>query len=69
VQGALDANSRFTFKSWKSQISNAKNPGATENSAKPKKPKQTQLRKTRNSTEETGPKLDVSVKQQLFFKA
>jgi len=69
VQGALDANSRFTFKSWKSQISNAKNPGAAKNSAKPKKPKQTKLRKTRRSAEETGPKLDVSVKQQLFFKA
>jgi len=43
VQGALNANSRFTFESWKSPVSNAENPGAAENGAEPEKPKQTQL--------------------------
>jgi len=60
-QGALNANSRFTIESRKSPLSNAENPGATKNSAKPKKPKQTQLRETRDSATETWAKLDVSV--------
>ena len=69
LQGALNANSRFTIKSRKSPVSNPENPSAAENGAKPEKPKQTQLRETRDSATETGPKLDVSVKQNLFFKA
>jgi hypothetical protein len=67
-QGALNANSRFTIESRKSPLSNAENPGATKNSAKPKKPKQTQLRETRDSATEIWAKLDVSVKQNVFFK-
>jgi hypothetical protein len=59
VQGALNANSRFTFKSWKSQVSNAENPSAAKNSAKPKKPKQTQLRETYDSATESRPKLGL----------
>jgi len=43
LQGVINANSRITLKSWKSTLSNAQNRGASENSAKPKKPKQTQL--------------------------
>jgi hypothetical protein len=68
LQGALNANSRFIIESWKSPISNAENPGAAENGAKPEKPKQTQLRETRDSAAETGPKLDVSVRQNHFLK-
>jgi len=66
----LDANSRFTFESWKSQVSNAKNPGSAENCAQPQKPKQTQLRKTCYSAEETGPKLGVRAIQTVskFFQ-
>jgi hypothetical protein len=41
VKGALNANSRFVIKSWKSPLSNTQNPGNAKNSAKPKKPKQT----------------------------
>jgi hypothetical protein len=59
VQGALSANSRFIIESWKSQVSNAENPGAAKHRAKPKKPKPTQLRETRDSATETGSKLDV----------
>jgi hypothetical protein len=59
LQGVLNANSRFTLKSWESQVSNAENPGAAKKGAKPKKPKQTQLRETRDSAAETRPKLDV----------
>jgi hypothetical protein len=69
VQGALDANSRFTLKSWKSSLSNAQNPGAAKNKPKPEKSKQTQLRETRSSAEETGPKLDVNVRYKPFFQA
>jgi len=58
--GRFNANSRFTFESWKSPVSNTENPGAAEKSAEPEKPKQTQLRETRDSAAETGPKLDVS---------
>jgi hypothetical protein len=43
LQGALNANSRKFIESWKSQVSNTQNPGNAKNSAKPKKPKQTQL--------------------------
>jgi len=43
LQGALNANSRFTIEGWKSQVSNAENPGTAENGAKPEKPKPTQL--------------------------
>jgi hypothetical protein len=66
VQGALIANSRFTLKGWKSPLSNAQNPGATKNIAKSKKPKQTQLRKTCNSAEETRSKLDVTIGKSYF---
>ena len=59
VQGALNANSRFTIESWKSQVSNAENPGAAQNGAEPKKPKPTQLRETCDSAAEAWPKLDV----------
>jgi hypothetical protein len=55
----FNANSRFTFESWKSQVSNAENPSAAKKGAKPEKPKPTQLRETRDSAAETGPKLDV----------
>ncbi len=65
VQGALNANSRKLIESWKSPLSNAENPGDAKNSAKPKNPKQTQLRETCDSAEESRAKLDVSVK--LFF--
>jgi hypothetical protein len=68
VQGALNANSRFIIESRKSPFSNAEDPGAAENGAKPKKPKPTQLRETRDSAAETGTKLDVSVRQNHFFK-
>ena len=67
VQGALNANSRKFIESWKSPLSNAQNPGDAKNSAKPKKPKQTQLRETRDSATESGPKLDVSVKHFFFL--
>lgn len=60
VQGALNANSRFIIESWKSPVSNAENPSAAENGARPEKPKPTQLRETRDSAEETRTKLDVS---------
>jgi len=66
VQGALNANSRKFIESWKSPLSNAQNPGDAENSAKPKKPKQTQLRETRGSAEESWAKLDVAQKQFLL---
>ncbi len=69
LQGALNANSRFIIQSGKSPISNAENPGYTKNIAKPKKPKQTQLRETRNSAEETGPKLDVSAEAKTVFSS
>jgi len=59
LQGVINANSRFTFKSWKSTLSNAQNWGTSKNSAEPKKPKQTQLWKTRYSAEETGSKLGL----------
>jgi hypothetical protein len=59
VQGALNANSRFTIESRKSPVSNAENPSAAKNGAEPEKPKPTQLRETRDSATETGPKLDV----------
>jgi len=65
VQGVLNANSRKFIESWKSPLSNAENPGDAKNIAKPKKPKQTQLRETRDSAKETWAKLDVSVKH--FF--
>jgi hypothetical protein len=68
VQGALNANSRFTFESRKSPFSNAENPSAAENGAKPEKPKPTQLRETRDSATETWPKLDVGkVFSRSFF--
>jgi hypothetical protein len=59
VQGAMNANSRFIIESRKSPVSNAENPGAAKNGAKPEKPKPTQLRETRDSAAETRPKLDV----------
>jgi hypothetical protein len=59
LQGALNANSRFVIEGWKSPVSNAENPGAAKNGAKPEKPKQTQLRETRDSSAKTGSKLDV----------
>jgi hypothetical protein len=43
VQGNLNANSRKFIQSWKSKITNAKNPGNTKNSPKPKKQNKTQL--------------------------
>jgi hypothetical protein len=61
-----NANSRVTLKSWKSKVTNAKNPGAAKNIAKPKKPKQTQLRKTRDSAKESGSKLDVNAAKLVF---
>ena len=69
VQGVLDANSRFTIEGWKSPLSNAENPGDAENSAKPEKPKQTQLRETRGSAEESRAKLDVSAEAELVFSS
>ena len=60
-QGVINANSRKLIESWESPFSNAKNPGDAKNIAKPKKPKQTQLRKTRNSAEETRAKLGIAV--------
>jgi hypothetical protein len=69
VQGVLNANSRKLIESWKSPLSNAQNPGDAKNSAKPKKPKQTQLRETRDSAEESGPKLDVSAEAKLVFSS
>jgi hypothetical protein len=69
VQGALNANSRFIIQSWKSPLSNAENPGDAKNSAKPKKPKQTQLRETRDSAAETWAKLDVSAKAKTVFSS
>jgi hypothetical protein len=63
LQGIINANSRKFIQSWKSPLSNAKNPGDSKNSAKPKKPKQTQLRKTRGSAEEARAKLDVSAQE------
>ena len=68
-QGALNANSRFIIESWKSSLSNAENPGDTKNIAKPKKPKQTQLRETRDSAKETWAKLDVSAEAKLVFSS
>ena len=68
VQGALNANSRIFIESWKSPLSNAQNPGDAKNSAKPKKPKQTQLRKTRDSATESRPKLDVSARSKTVFQ-
>jgi len=65
LQGALNANSRFIIEGWKSQVSNAENPGSAKNGAKPEKPKPTQLRETRDSATETGPKLDV---ENPFFR-
>jgi hypothetical protein len=59
VQGALNANPRFVIESRKGQVSNAENPSAAKNGAKPEKPKQTQLRETCDSAAETRPKLDV----------
>jgi hypothetical protein len=59
VKVEYNANSRFTIKSWKSQGANTKNCGNTQNSAKPKNQKQTQLRKTRHSGKKAWPKLDV----------
>ena len=60
VQGVLNANSRKLIESWKSPLSNAENPGDTQNIAKPKKPKQTLLRETHDSAAESRAKLDVS---------
>jgi len=68
VQGALNANSRFVIESWKSSLSNAENSGDAKNSAKPKKPKQTQLRKTCDSAKESRPKLDVSARRKTVFQ-
>jgi len=61
------ANSRKFIESRKSPLSNAENPGDAENSAKPKKSKQTQLRETRGSAAESRAKLDVSAS--YFFLA
>ena len=69
VQGAINANSRKFIESWKSKISNAENPGDPKNIAKPKKPKQTQLRETCDSAAESRPKLDVSARSKLVFQA
>ena len=66
VHGALNANSRKLIKSWKSPLSNAKDNGASENSAKPKKPKPTQLWETDNPAKESRTKLDVNVHKLLF---
>jgi hypothetical protein len=71
LQGAINANSRKFIESWKSPLSNTKNPGNAKNSAKPKKPKQTQLRETCDSAKETRAKLDDLtnfIKQTCFFK-
>jgi len=59
VQGVKYANSRFTFESWKSKVTNPKNHSYAENRSKPKKPQQTQLWKTRHSAAESRAKLDV----------
>jgi hypothetical protein len=66
VHGALNANSRKFIESWKSPLSNAKNRGARKNSAKPKKPKQTQLREKDYPAKESRTKLDVA---KLLFQA
>ena len=65
LQGAINANSRFVIESRKSQVPDPENPSAAKNVAEPQKPKQTQLRETRDSAEETRPKLDVTV-QHIF---
>ena len=62
------ANSRKLIESWKSPLSNAENPGYAQNRAKPKKPKQTQLRETHDSAAESRTKLDVSVKRIFSIK-
>jgi len=68
-QGALNANPRKFIESWESEVSNAENPGDAKNIAKPKKPKQTQLRKTHDSATESRPKLDVSGRSKPFLQA
>jgi hypothetical protein len=63
------ANTRLTFESWKSQVTDAENPGNAQKSAKPKDEKQTQLRETRHSAEKTRPKLDVTRKDPTQFSS
>ena len=60
AKGVNYANSRFTFESWKSKVSDAKNHGTRENCSKPKNQKQTQLRKTCDSATKSRAKLGLS---------
>jgi len=69
----INANSRFTLKSWKSQITDSENPGPRENGAQPKEQDKTQLRKKSHAPSKARAKLDVTYLSHLsqtfsFFK-
>jgi len=58
-----NANSRLTFKGWKSPVANAENPSSRKNQAQPKKQNSPKLRETRASAAEAWAKLGVNVQE------